>query len=159
MKDFPKFAKSVSLWAGRISGYLILAMIFATGFEVVARYMFNRPTSWANEICMYLLLASAMLGVCYTQNTKGHIFVDWLTSGMPPKIQRFLDMAGLVTGLIFWGLLCWQGTLMSIKGWNWQSQTILEVPLIYPLIAIPLGSLLMCLQLVADFYEKAHSGD
>ena len=159
MKDFAKFAKSVSLWAGRVSGYLVLTMIFATGYEVASRYLFNHPTSWANEICMYLLLMSAMLGVCYTQNTKGHIFVDWLTSGMSLKTQRFLDMAGLVTGLIFWGLLGWQGILLSIKGWAWHSQSILEVPLIYPLISIPLGSLLMCLQLVADFYEKLHGGD
>ncbi len=159
MKYLTNFAKSVSLWAGRISGYFVLFMIFATGFEVISRYVFNRPTSWANEICMYLLLMSVMLGVCYTQQVKGHIFVDWLTSGMTLKTQRFLDMAGLVTGLIFWGLLGWQGILLSIKGWDWHSQTILEVPLIYPLLSIPLGSLLMCLQLVADFYEKLQGGD
>ncbi|MDD5095760.1 MAG: TRAP transporter small permease [Dehalococcoidia bacterium] len=133
--------------------------MFATGYEVVARYLFNSPTSWSNEICMYLLIGCAMLGVCYTQRTKGHIFVDWLTSGMSLKVQRLLDMAGLVTGLIFWGTLCWQGTLLSIKGWNWHSQTILELPLIYPLISIPLGSFLMFLQLVADLYEKIRSGN
>jgi C4-dicarboxylate transporter, DctQ subunit len=159
VKDFAKFAKSISLLAGRISGYFVLFMIFATGFEVISRYVFNRPTSWANEICMYLLLMSAMFGVCYTQRVKGHIFVDWLTSGMTLKTQRLLDMAGLVTGLIFWGLLGWQGILLSIKGWDWHSQTILEVPLIYPLLSIPLGCLLMCLQLVADFYEKLQGVD
>jgi TRAP-type C4-dicarboxylate transport system permease small subunit len=151
--NFAKFAKFMSLWAGRVSGYLILAMIFATGFEVVARYLLNRPTSWANEICTYLLLISALLGMAYTQDVKGHISVDWITSNLPLKAQRYLDLFGLAASLIFWGLLCWQGILLSVKGWSWQSQTILEFPLIYSLIAIPLGSFLMCLQLVADFYE------
>lgn len=48
------FIDNISKWTGRVVSFLIVALTFLICFEVVARYLLNRPTIWVNE-------ASAML--------------------------------------------------------------------------------------------------
>jgi len=41
----------------------VVAMMFITTADVVARYVFNRPTMWADEMASYLLIAIVFLGL------------------------------------------------------------------------------------------------
>ena len=41
----------------------VVAMMVLTTVDVIARYVFNRPTLWADEIASYLLIAIVFLGL------------------------------------------------------------------------------------------------
>ena len=44
----------MSHWTGTIFCYLIPCLVVVTLWEVIARYAFNNPTDWANEMTMFL---------------------------------------------------------------------------------------------------------
>ncbi|MBA7540200.1 hypothetical protein ES705_32494 [subsurface metagenome] len=47
--QFLRLIDRLSQWLGRVSSFLIIAMTLLICYEVVARYIFNRPTIWAHE--------------------------------------------------------------------------------------------------------------
>ncbi len=61
-----RFFDGISLWSGRITGWLIIPMVLSLVYEVVARYFFNAPTVWAYDMTSFLYGAFFMLGAAYT---------------------------------------------------------------------------------------------
>ena len=41
---------AISLWSGKITAWLIVPLILALTYEVVARYFFDAPTIWAYDV-------------------------------------------------------------------------------------------------------------
>ena len=76
------FFDSISLWSGRIVGWLIIPMVMSLVWEVVARYCFNAPTVWAYDMTYMLYGAFFMLGSAYTLMRGGHIRTDSLYGAM-----------------------------------------------------------------------------
>ena len=55
-------------------------MMVLTTADVVARYVFNSPTMWADEMASYLLIAIVFLGLAQNLRTDGHIRIDVITN-------------------------------------------------------------------------------
>ncbi|PZP54536.1 MAG: TRAP transporter permease DctQ, partial [Azospira oryzae] len=51
----------VSLWSGKIVGWLIVPMVLSLVYEVGARYLFNAPTVWAYDMTFMLYGSFFML--------------------------------------------------------------------------------------------------
>ena len=58
----------------------VVAMMVLTTADVVARYVFNSPTMWADEMASYLLIAIVFLGLAQNLRTDGHIRIDVITN-------------------------------------------------------------------------------
>ena len=57
-------------------------------FEVVARYMFNSPTSWATEATTMLFVAYTILSGGYLLLHRGHIKVDIFYQQFSPRLNH-----------------------------------------------------------------------
>ena len=59
--------------------FVIPLMLITTG-DVIGRGFFNKPIAGTFELSEYMLAIIILLGAAYTQQVKGHVAVDFLTS-------------------------------------------------------------------------------
>lgn len=140
-------------WSGRIAAGLIIPMVLIVTYDVIMRYLFNRPTVWAWDINVQLLGVSVALGGGYTLLHNGHIGVDVLVEGLARRKKALVD---LLTSIFFFlgiGVLVWESGRVA-----WFSVQTREVdftffaPPVYPLKAlIAIGFFLLFLQGIAKF--------
>ena len=66
MESYILFSDRLSAWVGKAFAWVILVMTFGIGYEVVVRYLFRAPTSWAFDISYIMYGALFMMGCAYT---------------------------------------------------------------------------------------------
>ncbi len=135
-------------WLLLAAGFSIVVMTLLTGYEVVVRYIFNRPTVWTLEVSEYLLVAAVYWGMAYTLRVRGHIIVDVVYQRVSPKWQTILSVVGYALILVFCVVLTWQSGAAALKSLrlNEVSPTAMATPM-FPIKAIiPLGGFMLCLQ-------------
>ena len=96
--DMPSWmAKSIvgidkfSKWIGSIVCWILMPLIFAMTYEVLARKLFLAPTIWAYDISRFLYGALFMLGAGYALSRGVHIRADFLYRNFKIKNQGLID--------------------------------------------------------------------
>jgi len=144
---------------GSISGWLVLLLIVTILYEVIARYVFNDPTSWGFNTFRMTSGALIVLGWAYAQRYNSHIRVDILYTRFSPRKKAFIDVIG--TGLLFLPLF---GTFIGLAGrsvfraylsYMAYYQGSIPTNLLY-LIIIFIGLCLFFLQFLARFVRDFH---
>lgn len=102
MKKILRGIDSVNEQAGSISSWLVAALIVVILYEVVARYVFNAPTTWAFGTFRMLGGAIVVLGWAYAQWHNSHVRVDVFYIHFSPRKRALVDVIG--TGLFFFPL-------------------------------------------------------
>jgi TRAP-type C4-dicarboxylate transport system permease small subunit len=98
----------MSLFMGRVTMLLIVALVLVMFFEVIARYVFEKPTLWANELSLWMAGAIFLFSGLYAMQQRSHIRIYLLYDMMPRSIQRVCDLVStaLIVGFAFimlWG--------------------------------------------------------
>jgi len=150
-----KLLDGVSLWTGRIFGWLIFPLIAVLVIEVAARKFFIRPTVYAYDMSYMLYGTLFMLGAPYTLYRKAHIRTDFLYRLWSPRAQGAVDA---ILYLFFFfpgiGLFLWVGWDFANTSWMLAERTVTSAwgPPIYPLkTIIPLTAGLLMLQGISEF--------
>jgi TRAP-type mannitol/chloroaromatic compound transport system permease small subunit len=89
---------------GIMASLLIVPLVLATCYEVLARYVFGAPTVWAYEIGYTLTGSHFLLGMAYTLAVGAHIRIDIFSGKFPPRIRALIDLAAYAVML---PLLVW----------------------------------------------------
>ena len=82
-----KFSK----WVGNVVCWILMPLIFAMTYEVLARKLFLAPTIWAYDISRFLYGALFMLGAAYALSKGVHIRADFLYRNFKTKNQGKID--------------------------------------------------------------------
>ncbi len=123
MKKAIKAVESLSEYTGRIFSVLCIALVAVLTYESIARYAFNRPTSWGMVTASMLYGGIGMLGLAYTDLHNGHIRVDVLYNRLSVRGKAVMDMV-LALVLLFPFLF----VMLRISGmWMMRSITQHEV--------------------------------
>ena len=147
-------------WAGKLTCLMLVPVIFAMIYEVVARKVFIAPTDWAYDTSRMFSGAMFMLGAGYALMRGVHIRADFLFRNWSPQTQALVDGA-LYLLFYFPAMLFffWVSTDYTIKAWvTWERSmdTALMAPLAPARTAMPVGALLLLLQGVAEFLRAYH---
>ena len=133
--------------------YLYLVAVAITAYEVAMRYLFNAPTSWGFELTILLCAICYLLSGGFVTLQGRHVAITALYDLMPARVRWWLDLAGMLTGIVAMSLLAWAAWGPALKairlvertGSAWDSPS---PAIIKPLIA--LGALLIVLQLLVQ---------
>lgn len=89
---------------GIFAAMLLVPLVLATTWEVVARYAFGAPTIWAYEVGYSITGAHFLLALAYTLRQGEHIRIDVLSGGLKPGMRRAIDAAAyaLVLPILIW---------------------------------------------------------
>ncbi len=85
--NIDKFSK----WIGNIVCWILMPLILAMTYEVLARKFFLAPTIWAYDISRFLYGALFMLGAGYALSRGVHIRADFLYRNFKIKNQGLID--------------------------------------------------------------------
>ena len=126
---------------------LLLVLVF---HEVVARYMFNSPTLYSVELSEYLLIFLAFMAAGWVLQEDKHVRMQSILHLFPKRLQHLFIGFNSCIVLLFCAILVWQGGKASFIAWRggYHSSSLLNTPMWIPYLIIPLGSLLLALQLV-----------
>lgn len=156
MKKFLKTIDQISEQSGKAVSFLILFLVVVILFEILARYLFNRPTIWAHETAQMIYGAYVILLGAYVLQRGGHVNVEILYGRFRPRTRAIIDLFTWLLFFYFCGLLLWKGGEMA-----WGSLLVRETeptsfaPPVYPIkMMIPLGALLILLQGLGKFIRN-----
>jgi TRAP-type C4-dicarboxylate transport system permease small subunit len=80
---------------------LFTGMIASAILQVVARYVFNSPFTWSEELSRYLFIWLSFLGTWYAWTRREHLGIDAVPQMLPPHLRRVLLWLIEVAVLIF----------------------------------------------------------
>jgi TRAP-type mannitol/chloroaromatic compound transport system permease small subunit len=138
------------------ASFLVFVMMLITATEVIGRYVFNHPTTWAWALNRQIFGVFILVAGAYAMSKQEHIRIEILYDHFPPKIKMIARGIALASFILFMGVLVWQGSWM---GWNSLMMKeklagAFRMPL-YPFkILIPIGAFLFLLQGIAVYFKR-----
>ena len=153
--DFP------GLLIGKAASWLILPMIAALVYEVVARFGFNRPTMWAYDATFMFYGAMFMLGAAFAMGRDAHVRADFLFNVLQPRWQGAID-AGFIVFLFFPAMYFFTLATFDYAALSWQRgeriPTSPLMPIIYPLKTVmPITGALLLIQGVSELVKALYT--
>lgn len=145
-------------WVAKGVAWIVVAIIFATVYEVVMRYVFNSPTNWVFEFNYlvhgpYFLLLGAYV---YAQN--GHVNVDIIHGKLSPRLRAIMDIFSMTFFFIFVFVMLKYGGRFALNSFSFrETLSSAWAPPIYPVkMAIPVAALMLLLQGIARYIRNIH---
>lgn len=141
-----------------IAGITLMALF--TAYEVTMRELFGKPTIWTNEITSYLLVWVGLLGVVYAYDKRTHVSVDIVYRRLNVRVQKSFDLITTILTLMFALCICIYGYHYWWMGFSrgWRHFGMLDVPMSYTRIALPIVGLLLVFQMVITLYDLIKAG-
>lgn len=150
---FFKITDTVTEKVGRAVSLAALLIMLIIAIEVIARYAFASPTTWAWPTNKQLFGVLSLFGGAYALLHGRHIRVEVLYERFGSRLKLVSAVLYAITFLFFIAILVWQGYLMaemSVKNRE-AMHGIIYYPL-YPLKAlVPVAALLFFSQGIANF--------
>lgn len=146
------------MWSGRFLSLLVIVMMGIILYEVVLRYFFNRPTTWALELTTMIFGVYMMGGGIYALLVDGHVRMDLFYDKWPVRRKAFADVLTFPLFMFFFCILLWKATAYGIDSLVMMehSKTTWSPP-IYPWkLSIPIIVLLMLAQGLSNFMKNLH---
>ncbi|MEM8855909.1 MAG: TRAP transporter small permease [Pseudomonadota bacterium] len=130
---------------------LLLSIGMMLTYEVVARYFFNAPTVWAEELSRLFLIWAVFLASAWLLRTNEHIRVTIVLDHAPPAVQRMAKAVGLLFVAVIAGFVAWNGFPIAAQSFEVGRTTgsMLDIPSWWAQASVPLGFALIALQAVA----------
>jgi len=151
-KAIRSFVERTIRFVATIGMVFVLPLMLITTADVVGRGFFNKPIAGTFELSEYMLAVIILLGAAYTQQVKGHVAVDFLTSKFSNKTQALCQTLVLFLSLFIVTILVWQGFMLGIEEKGVTDQ--LRVPRAPFKMLVGIGGCLLWLQLFFDFIDS-----
>ena len=162
MRKVLRIIDAINETVGSLASWLIIAMVIVILCEVIARYVFNSPTSWAFGSMRLIGGAIIVIGWAYAQLHNAHIRVDVFYTHFSARKKALVDILGSI--LFFFpllGALTWLVILNTVEKFLLTGQILTFSFWCSPSslygVVIMLGLCLTCLQFAAQLARDIHT--
>jgi TRAP-type mannitol/chloroaromatic compound transport system permease small subunit len=151
----------MSLTSGRIASFLVPFIDVIMFYEVVRRYIFEKPTLWVNEMSLWVGGMIYLLAGLYVMQQRGHIRMFILYDIVPRPVQKAFDTISTLLICLFAAAVIYGGYNEALtKLLRWETfGTAWDPPIpatIKPLILVSV--VLIALQSVSNLIHDWHKG-
>jgi len=156
--------KSISLWINFLADGLIrlccwllvvigIAMSIVIFLQVIFRFVIYVPFPWSEEMARYLMIWMGMLGSVVAMRKGRHIGVTVMIDRLSPKtrVPLLLSIRVVMMGFLF--VIAKEGFSLAVFNAP-QRSPAMEIPMLYPYLAIPVGAVLMMIEILADILRS-----
>ncbi len=136
----------------RLAGWAYFAIGLMLAYEVAARYFFNAPTIWAEELSRLVFVWATLIAAAGLLRHDQHIRVTVVTDRLGLAGQRWARVASHAFVLVLCGFVVWHGTPIAANSWETgrTTGTMMDLPNWWAQAAVPLAFLLLGLQSVVE---------
>jgi TRAP-type mannitol/chloroaromatic compound transport system permease small subunit len=86
--------ETITALANRVFAWLIVPLVLALCYEVLARYALGQPTIWAFDITYMLMSAIFLAAAADTLASGRHIRIDVFYGSFSPRARAWIDLIG-----------------------------------------------------------------
>lgn len=157
MQIYTRIVSALSRLCGIVSVLLILVSIGVVCQMIFVRVVLGQSAIWQTEFVTFALIGSTFIGAPYVLLTRGHVNVDLIPLYASHRLRMWLAYASAFGALFFCILLFW----FSLDWWyeaytgGFVTSSIWRARLWIPYATLPLGSLILVLQYIADIHALA----
>lgn len=120
---------------------LFLMLVAVVFFQVVARYVFDAPPFWTEELARFTLIWITFIGAGLVHHHGEHIAVNSIREALPRRPQALLDV--LISLLVLAVLIVFAKAGHSILAIGTQTAPALGISMRYVYGALLVGTALM----------------
>lgn len=145
---------AISEWSAKAFSFLIILVTAIEVREVIARYVFNRPTIWTWEVSSLLCGMLWIMGAAWVLKEGRHVRTDVFYRRFSPKSQTCVDLVLFPCLLfVFVGVMIWHGIPAAVHSCQIREGTwsIWSPPLYPTKVVMVLAFLLLGLQGLAKW--------
>lgn len=101
--DLEKLGKKA---ADVVGGFLYLSLFGVFIVQVIARFFFNQPLPWSDELVVILYIWVILWAAAFMVPEREHVVFDLVHHMAPPKVRHVMSILAhlMVGGLAAWGL-------------------------------------------------------
>jgi len=117
--DSNGFMRAISVfdrWLAEIAGWVIIVMMLTLSYDVIMRYAFGMPTTWAGEINRYMLVLVMFFGAPWALPAGGHVAVDIVTETMTERKRLRLEIITSCMAVVYMAIF----SMESVK-YTWEA--------------------------------------
>ena len=134
--------------------FIIISIMALVVFaEVIFRYALLLPLFWTEEFARYCLVWSSLLGAGVALKRGEHIEVSFFSDRLPKGIQMGTALSVQIFIAALLGVIFWGGVDLVILTRH-QLSPAMRIPMSWPYMAIPVGSLIMLLHEFTFIYMR-----
>jgi len=151
---FSSFFDRTIVALGMLGVFILIFLLVFTNYEVVARYLLNKPAAWSLEIIEYSLLYLTFLGAAWLLKEEAHIKMDIVLEHLRPSVQVWLNIITSAIGAISCLIVTWYG-VTACWGLHQSGQyfaAYLEPPKWIIIGIVPVGTFLLFIQFLRRTY-------
>jgi len=152
----PRALLAVDRWstgvATALAGAALVGAVSLAFYQVLMRYVFNRPTAWTESILQLLVVWMVYLGLAVTFRTGALVSVDLLLTGTRGLVRRTLEATILLLSLVLLAHMVWYGSAMVQRGAS-NINPVLGFAMSWGYLAVPVGGVLATLAALARFVD------
>ena len=126
-EDSSDFFTGSILRIGNYFALLFIASMLMLIFEIVMRYVFDRPTIWVHETTIFICAMNFVFGGLHSVSRNAHIRVVIVYGSVSVRVRRWLDMViysicALATGMFSYAI--WPTVIKSFWAPNGEFRII-----------------------------------
>lgn len=132
---------------------LLVIMFVVIILEVIFRYILASPVFWTEELARYVMFYMVLVGSAAGIRQGQHPVLTFVVQEFPVRFRRKWYVA--IDGLVFFVLILvfWQGWVMAAEEWIGRTAA-LRISFFWVYLALPIGSFLMMVELVAKYTHR-----
>lgn len=117
-----KFRTALNKALELLAGLSMAVMVILTTYQVIARYIFNSPSTWSEELVGYLFGWSTLFGATIVSGERGHMNIPILVDRMNPGMRKAFHILWEVVAFLFSATILVFGGLPGPPNWPWASR-------------------------------------
>lgn len=124
--------------------FLVMAITF---WGVIARFVMNDASVWAEEAARYLTIWGVFVGASLGAKKGAHIGVEAFVTFLPQKLQQYVNIITTIICIVFCCMIAFIGydyTLRLMK--TGQLSPAMRIPVAFAYAAVPIGCALMTIR-------------
>lgn len=139
LKKFLDYILETALWV------MMTAMTLTVLWQVFTRFVIKNPSSWTEELAIFLLIWIGLLGSAVALKYKAHLGIDIIVSRLSPAKQKAVGLFVCaciaffcIAVLLFGGI-----KLVAVVLMNNQLSPALQIKMGYVYLALPISGIFM----------------
>jgi TRAP-type C4-dicarboxylate transport system permease small subunit len=142
----------LSYYVCAVGMFMAIPLMLLTTADVISRGFFNKPIPGVMETSEYMLAVIILLGAAYTQQVKGHVWVDFLTARLSQHVQNVLRIITDLASLFIISLVVYMGYFEAME--ERAVSDMLRIPQWPFKMLVAVGCFLLWLELLIDLVDS-----
>lgn len=153
LAHYLRFADTLLFGARWLTIVVMAGMTVSVLIGVFFRYVITIPIAWPPEAARFMMVAVTMVASSVAIRELHHVGITFIVEALPPRIRTGLYTLGIVLTAAFLVIFTVYSFRLTFEMGPLQRSSSLGLTMVVAYIAMPLGGLLMLVQLGACLIE------